>query len=723
MEKIRPNIKVLAKFSNCIRQCNSVKDFYKVMFKEGNSPELKGAFGENFFDQYCLEYEKESGFTDFRPATEQEDTENGTDAVGLTYNKLGPNNTQAKAYRQDKAFSDGTLKVKHIGSFSSFKSLRENYDAVFIVCTTLRKKDISQIILKTFSPEQNGWIICRDNFEATIDNDDRFFERFADRIDAECAKIKQVKKRKPKKFELKDFQEDAVAHAAKHNKSFICLPPGSGKTLIQSEVATQFFNTHNLLVYVAPTLALLDQNSYKIIDYCFAKGVDITPTFACSIKDASVTDINNDGFLEKSDVICSSANSIEIQNAIANSNTAPVLLFTTYDSYPKIVKTCKKLGKTFDRIADEALEVVPARELKGHVETAEDKGKHLSQWEVFADNSVINRSVCFDAFQSERKSSFIENEGGIAPGTDNPDVFGKKFFLSFNSMKERGTIVPLKIRIVKVNGSDVLNTKNYHQEGWTKDDVFNFTAFCHTIDHVIQDEDIKHNKIVAFMHRADICPDFVEPIKQYVSDRIKTIEALISDETKNQGDRNDILKRYRAAKNAIIMNYGILGKGIDDDTTTVAFTARNMGHPYGMHGVHRPCRTLAEEFDLKEKKIKPCGYLYVVVDEDDLSSREQYKDLRNILFALYEQTGEWATDIEVVKLLESNKSEDDDIEKTEKQFEQTPIEFLEELNVYIEEQKEDFIRRANRAPSGKSILLEKMLSRDPSVTNYLGVKS
>ena len=716
MNSIRPNIRKLKKYCTAIRACNTFSDFFNLMFAEQNSKELKGAFGENFFDQFCIEYEKQSGFAELRPATEAEDTENGCDAVGTLYS------TRAKAYRQDKAFSRGFLKVKHIGSFASFKSLKENKDAVFVICTTLRRDQISPIILKTFSPEENGYIIARDNFETTIDEDTRFFERFADRVEESCLTLDSLKQEKLKKefIKLKDYQKRAVRHAVDRDKSFICLPPGSGKTVIQSEIAANWLRENkNLLVYVAPTLTLLDQNASKIIKYCYDAGVDFTPVFACSIKDTSVTDLEHDGFLEKEDIIKASASSEEVENAIKDCEVLPIIIFTTYASYSNIVKTCKKVSKGFYRIADEVLEVVPTKDIKGYEETAKDKHEHNSRWEVFADNSVIKQSVCFDAFQAKRNTT---NEGGTAPGTDNIDVFGEKFFISFGSMKDLGTIIPLKIRAISLTGNAVASTKEYHQEGWTKDDIFNFTALCYTIDHVIQDKTINNKKIVAFLHSAGICPKYLEPITRYVREKLEYVGALISDESKNEECRSDTLDNYRNAKHALVMNYGILGKGIDDDATTVAFCARRMDHPYGMHGIHRPCRTLKEEFNVKNKSIKPCGYVYVVVDEDELGSTEQYKDLCSVYDKLYEQTGEWATDIEVVKLVDSKNKVDACIEKPTQEFKTTPIELIPELYDLIKVKQRDRVIKDSRSISGKSILLQKMLDRDSSTENYLGTK-
>ena len=713
MQAIRPNIRKLKSYCTSIKACNSFSDFYDLMFDDKNSKEVKGAFGENFFDQYCIEYEKVSGFTDFRPATKKEDMKDGCDAIGMTYNKLGPDQTRVVAYRQDKARKRGVLGIKDVAGFSAFKSRKSNQDAKFILCTTVRMDQISTIVQETFSTENNSWIICRDNFEATIDDDDQFFERFADRIERECKTLAEAKIREPKHVELKDFQKSAVAHVLENRKSFICLPPGSGKTVIQGEVAFRFLQTHNLLVYVAPTLTLLDQNAKKVIEYCYDKGSDFIPTFACSIKDLAVTDLEHDGFLGEEDVVCGPANSEQVTNAIRDCNKNPTIIFTTYHSYGEIVKTCKKLGKTFDRIADEALEVVPTRDVKGYEETAKDKHIHISRWEIFADDEAVNQSVCFDAFQAERNA---KNEGGATPGTDNLDVFGKRFFLPFSEMKKRGTIIPLKIRALSLRGSQVTATKDYHQEGWTKDDIFNFTALCYCIDHVIQDDKIANNKIVAFLHTAGICPDYLGPITRYVRERLEYVGALISDESKNEEDRTETLDKYRAANHALIMNYGILGKGIDDDTTTVAFCARRMDHPYGMHGIHRPCRTLKSEFNQLHKEKKPCGYVYVVVDEDELGSTEQYKDLCAVFDKLYEQTGEWATDIEVVKLVESTKREDAPIAKPDREFETTPIQMIPELyNIIKVKQRETIEQRDAEDSDTGSELLDMMLRDDPSL--------
>ena len=683
--EIRSNIALLEPFAEHIGKCKSFNDLFSIFFRSNNiNDRLKGAIGENFADELCIQYGPDFGFVNFRPSSEREDIEEGTDAVGMTHKHV-TDEGNARAIRQDKTYDpfnpESRLDMKDLAGLMIPMSEGTIDGNNVMVFTTLHEDQISLQAQKAFP-----WILARNHYESRLKNNRQFFIDLSMRIINECNELesRRAANSQFKKIRLRKFQKEALDHAMDHKRSFICLPPGSGKTEIQSHLAKEWLKNHHTLVYVAPTLALLDQNFYKVARYCHGKYPKFHQAIiACSGKDFSIGDCDR-GFLKKNELVFGSADSEEVQNAITRPGKK--IIATTYKSYPRLVEFFAKNNLAFDRIADEALEAVPSR-VPDCKEEAEDAIERAKLWDAFCNNDVIKRSACFDAFQKERYDSSIVEDG---VGTNNIDVFGEKFLKTFDEMIEVGTIVETKIRAMVVNTSDIRKMKGYHQHGWTDDDKINFTALCHTIDHVIQDESIVNKKIVAFMHSAKVCPKFVIPLRKYLNDQaIQFTDAIIAD----TDNRNEILDGYRNAEHALLLNYGVLGKGIDDATTNAAFVGRNMASIYGLHGIHRPCRSHPDEFGKKPHlhKLKPCGYVYVVVEENDMASKEQYNDLFEIMKQIYQTVGYWKDDIEVVRVVHSRDTEDDPVNQPEKVFENKSITKIEELSKIIRIRQEEFM--------------------------------
>ena len=643
---VRPNIETLRPVADRIAKCRSFEELFGL-FRTGMKSDL-GAIGENFADQVCIEFPHMVGFANFRPATGKEDWEEGTDAVGETHRYVKGRGTRpARAIRQDKAFDPfnpaARLDLRHLAGLQVPLAQGKVEGRHVMVFTTL---SLSQVALgvKAAYP----WIVARDHYEPELKGNARFFEAFAERILAESGSMeaRRAAALKTPAHPLMKHQESALRHAARHRRSFICLPPGSGKTEIQGRLAARWLKTHHTLVYVAPTLALLDQNFYKVARHSHRRWK--RAVMACSAKEFSVS--GEAGFLRHSDLVFGPADGEEV--AAALSAPGHRIVGTTYRSYPRLAAACRERNLMFDRIADEALEAIPSRTMD-HPQELADLQEQERLWEAFADNSVVNRSACFDAFQKARGDG-----AGAGVGTDNPAVFGKLASRSFGDMVKAGTIVPPRIRAVRVDARGIEKMRGYRQRGWTKDDMINFTALVMVVEHVIADPEIANKKIVAFMHTARVCPKMVEPLRQRLRDScLERIDAVIGD----TAERNSILDAYRAAEHALMLNFGVLGKGIDDASTTVAFVGRGMASVYGMHGIHRPCRSHPDEFGKPpgRHRIKPCGYVYVVVVDGDVGSGEQYRDLRDVLGEVHRAGIAWRDEIRIVKAVGRRKARAD----------------------------------------------------------------
>jgi hypothetical protein len=347
------------------------------------------------------------------------------DTIGKTLKEI--NGCQQDAIRQDKAYNpfDPNSKLSWDDISRVLKKAKKgeiNPDYIFI-CTFLHEKQLTNEVQDYFE-----WRVCRNNFENALKGNNEFFRNFAKRIDKESKelvtqhnKIVVAAKKALKKYKPMSFQTEAIKHSQNYKVVFIQLPPGSGKTNIQREVALIYFEESDMVVYVAPTLDLLDQNFYKVALHLKAKGLDFETVMICSRR-TFTTNQGTNAFLDDNEIVYGNVHNQEVIDTLLSNNKK--LVGITYASYESLIRFSKQYELKFDRIADEALEIVPGKEL---YKEGKDADEEKSRWHSFADMSVINRSASFDAFEKLSKSD-------NGPGTNNLDVFGVKYSKTFPEM-------------------------------------------------------------------------------------------------------------------------------------------------------------------------------------------------------------------------------------------------------------------------------------------------
>ena len=107
------------------------------------------------------------------------------------------------------------------------------------------------------------------------------------------------------------------------------------------------------------------------------------------------------------------------------------------------------------------------------------------------------------------------------------------------------------------------------------------------------------------------------------------------------------------------MNFGTMGKGIDDSSTPAVFVGRNMVSVYGMHGIHRGTRSHSNEYGLPPEKhvVKPYGVAYLVLKSSDTDSETDYQDVKKTLEMLYDEYQGWQdVEVKLVSKPEPNSS-------------------------------------------------------------------
>ena len=173
---------------------------------------------------------------------------------------------------------------------------------------------------------------------------------------------------------------------------------------------------------------------------------------------------------------------------------------------------------------------------------------------------------------------------------------------------------------------------------------------------MIDDESVPEAKLIAFMHNADICPKFRDPLIRYFQKEIQVIEPLIA----QTEDRPSLWKKYKAAKTAILLNYLIATKGIDDSTTYGVMLGRGMVSLRGGHALQRGTTSHPDEYGLPQNLHikKPFGVCYIPVVVGLPDSEDRLRDLKEMLRLLY-STG-WKENIKIVDVPKPKKKDRDE---------------------------------------------------------------
>tara|TARA_B100001093_G_scaffold514239_1_gene587841 strand:+ start:889 stop:2295 length:1407 start_codon:yes stop_codon:yes gene_type:complete len=399
---------------------------------------------------------------------------------------------------------------------------------------------------------------------------------------------------------------------------------------------------YKTIVYMSEGLDLLDQNFSKIALYLKAKGLDfkiITINSRRTWLFQSWTEAEEVGTnLEKE----------SMRDALLGRFNK--LICITPNSYSKYLNFAIDNGIRFYRITDEASGICPQ---KAFVKNADDIEVKKKIYRSFTIMDPIIASANFDAFD-------VLSGRPDGPGTDNESVYGVKKEKTFNQMIARGTIVPFQLRPMVLYPENIEGNKKYYDSDWTDNDKINFTFLIAAVEDMIKDPTVPEAKIIAFLHNADICPKFKLPLEQYFQNKIETIESLIA----QTDDRPNLWKRYKSAKTAILLNFLIATKGIDDSTTYGVMIGRGMVSLRGGHAIQRGTTSHPSEYGLPpEKHIKKpfgVGYIPVIVGQPDHDDR--LKDLRDMLKLLY-STG-WNENIKIVEVPKpKKKGRDEEVKK------------------------------------------------------------
>ena len=399
---------------------------------------------------------------------------------------------------------------------------------------------------------------------------------------------------------------------------------------------------YKTIVYISEGLDLCDQNFSKIALYLKARGLDF--------KIITINSRRTWLFQEwtEAEEVGTDLEKDSMKNALLG--RFDKLICITPNSYPKFLNFAIENGIRFYRVTDEASGIAAQ---KAFVKDGKDLEVKKKIWRAFSVMDPIIASANFDAFD-------VLSGRPDGPGTDNQSVFGVKKEKTFNEMIARGTIVPFQLRPMILYTENIESNKSYYDTEWNDDDKINFTFLIAAVEDMINDTTIPEAKIIAFLHNADICPKFKAPLEQYFKDKIEVIEPLIA----GTEDRPSLWKRYKSARTAILLNFLIATKGIDDSTTYGVMIGRGMVSLRGGHALQRGTTSHPDEYGLPpEKHVKKpfgVGYIPVVLGHPDHDDR--LSDLKDMLKLLYSMG--WNENVKIVEAPRpKKKGRDEEVKK------------------------------------------------------------
>lgn len=365
--------------------------------------------------------------------------------------------------------------------------------------------------------------------------------------------LQPPKKRNPRKYQ-KIAIDKAEEHFQKqgHNRGKLIMPCGTGKSLI-AYWSTQKIKAKTVIVAV-PSLALVKQSLEDWTSEYLAEGVHPEWMAVCSDDsvgkmreaDSTVATVYEAG-------IPTTTDPTEIVNFIQKKSKNPKVIFTTYQSSPKLADACKQEGLTIDLlIADEAHKTVGRKDKKFATLLSDE-------------NIKIKQRM----FMTATERVYRQGNENIA-SMDDESVYGKIFHqMSFKQAIDDGIICDYKILTVAVSGSEVANLMAEHtdvtaQLGNQKveTDAHNLAAGI-AIEKVFEKHKIKH--ALSFHRSIKRAEDFNKQQDAFsgkLGSKLLIENRNISSKL-SAGQRSQLLTDFTASERSLISNARCLTEGVD----------------------------------------------------------------------------------------------------------------------------------------------------------------
>lgn len=362
----------------------------------------------------------------------------------------------------------------------------------------------------------------------------------------------------PEKRNPRPYQKLVIEKAKEHflkkgcERGKLIMPCGTGKSLI-AYWSTQALQAKTVILAV-PSLALVKQSLEDWTSEYLAEGIQPEWMAVCSDDsvgkmreaDSTVATVYESG-------IPTTTDPTEIVNFIQKKSKKPKVIFTTYQSSPKLADACKEEGLTIDLlIADEAHKTVGRKDKKFATLLSDENIKIKQRMFMTATERVYRQG-------SENIASM-----------DDESVYGKIFHqMSFKQAIDDGIICDYKILTVAVSGSEVANLMAVHtdvtaQLGNQKveTDAHNLAAGI-AIEKVFENYNIKH--ALSFHRSIKRAEDFNKQQDAF-SGKLGS-KLLIENRNISSrllaGQRSQLLNDFTASERSLISNARCLTEGVD----------------------------------------------------------------------------------------------------------------------------------------------------------------
>ena len=362
----------------------------------------------------------------------------------------------------------------------------------------------------------------------------------------------------PEKRDIRKYQELAIECAKEHflknknKRGKLIMPCGTGKSLI-AYWAAQALKV-KIVIVALPSLALVKQSLEDWTSEYLAEGVHPEWMAVCSDDsvgkmreaDSTVATVYEAG-------IPTTTDPLKIVDFVQKKSKNPKVIFTTYQSSPKLADACKQQDLTIDLlIADEAHKTVGRRDKKFATL-------------LFDENIEIKQRL----FMTATERVYRQGSENIA-SMDNENIYGKIFHqMTFKQAIDNGIICDYKILTVAVSGSEVANLLAEHTEVTAQlgnqkveTDAHNMAAGI-AIEKVFEKHKIKH--ALSFHRSIKRAEDFNKQQDAFsgkLGSKLLIENRNISSKL-SAGQRSQLLTDFTASERSLISNARCLTEGVD----------------------------------------------------------------------------------------------------------------------------------------------------------------
>ena len=421
---------------------------------------------------------------------------------------------------------------------------------------------------------------------------------------------------------------DAIKEGFKTEKrGQLILPCRAGKT-ITSLILKEELNAHRTIVLV-PTLTLLRQFKNEWLSF---RNKDFEYFCVCSDKDVDTNDISSINDIGQTGLGVST-DSDTIRGYL--NTESPMVVFTTYQSLPKVCEAVKDSDIEFDlALCDEAHKTAGAKQ--GLFSTIH-----------FDKNIKVNKRLYMTATPKVSSGAISKNEMTYIADMSNEKLYGKELYrMSFREAIDIGIISDYQIYACVVTDLEVAT--HIQERTFTKDGDAEFVASCIAVGKAMKKFNLSN--IISFHSSIKRSINFIDLYKDIYNDsHVFNVNSGIS-----TGKRALKLEEFSETPNSLMSNAKCLTEGITvKSVDAVAFADPKYSVIDIVQGASR-CLNKKED-DKKGIIIVP---IFVATGENMESSIEKgaFKKLVKVLRAMSDHDEDLKEEIIGVKFGEGERN-------------------------------------------------------------------